>query len=80
MDSLLDQLRTFIAFRTVGSDITVKTHCLDWILQTFLSSSGLELLRGDVKGAPYLFLRHPDPALLWFGHTDVGAFFRGRRQ
>ncbi len=71
MSPLTDLLRTFIAFRTVGNDTVVKTQCLDWILREFLASSGLSLERGDIKGAPYLFLRHADPALLWFGHTDV---------
>lgn len=71
MSSIIDLLRTFIAFRSVGDDRAAKSACLDWIAATFLSASGLEIIRGDVKGAPYIFLRHPAPKLLWFGHTDV---------
>ncbi|NOS68217.1 MAG: M20/M25/M40 family metallo-hydrolase [Candidatus Peribacteraceae bacterium] len=71
MSALLDHLQTFIAFRTVGNDSATKAACLDWIETTFLSSSGLELVRGDVQGASYVFLRHPKPKMLWFGHTDV---------
>ncbi len=68
---MLDQLRTFISFRSVGKDTAAKTACLDWILKEFLSASGVTPVRGDVKGAPYIFLRHNHPKLLWFGHTDV---------
>src|SRR3989338_6524626 len=71
MPALLDHLQRFIAFRTVGNDPATKTACLEWIHSTFLSTSTLERVRGDVKGAPYLLLRHPKPALCWFGHTDV---------
>ena len=71
MSALIDHLRTFIAFRSVGQDVGEKKRCLDWTWKEFLSSSGLDPVRGDVKGSPYLILRHPDPQLLWFGHVDV---------
>ncbi len=71
MDVFLDLLKVFIAFRSVGTDSAEKSRCLDWILTTFLSSSGLTPIRGEVKGSPYVFLQHPQPKLLWFGHTDV---------
>lgn len=71
MSSLLRDLETFITFRTVGNDAATKAACLDWIQETFLSSSDRKLTRGEVKRAPYLFLRHPEAKFLWFGHTDV---------
>ncbi len=67
----MENLRTFIAFRTVGNDVATKKECLDWIWETFLQDSGVTPVRGDVKGAPYLFLPQKDAELLWFGHTDV---------
>lgn len=71
MSELLHHLKTLIAFKTVGADAASKSACLSWIEDTFLSSAGVQLQRGDVRGSPYLFLQHPDPKLLWFGHIDV---------
>ena len=67
----IDLLGTFIAHRTAGADGAAKSACLDWIQKEFLSLSDLDVARGDVDGAPYLLLRHPSPALLWFAHVDV---------
>ncbi len=71
MDSLAQLLRTIVSFRTVGNNVAEKKKCLAWIQETFLSRAGLPLITGDVKGSPYLFLKHPHPKLLWFGHADV---------
>ncbi len=71
MRELLDLLGTFISFRSVAPDAVTKSACLDWVLREFLSPSGIAPERGEVGGAPYIFLRHPQPKLFWFGHTDV---------
>ncbi len=68
---LLKHLTTFIAFKTVGSDTDVKRKCLDWIQENFFSDTHLPMYRGEVQGAPYLLLSHPQPSLMWFAHVDV---------
>ena len=68
-DELLQHLATIISFPTTKSE--EKQKCLQWIEREFLSDSGLPVTRGDVEGAPYLYVRHPSPKLLWFAHVDV---------
>lgn len=70
-EELLHLLRQFIAFRSMEGNSGAKIECLDWIEATFLRNCTLKRERGDVHGAPYLFLGHGDPALLLFAHIDV---------
>ncbi len=71
MTELQELLAAFIAFRSVGRDTTVKGDCMQWIRKTFLANAPVEPVTGEVNSSPYLLLLHPDPKLLWFGHTDV---------
>src|SRR5947209_7517943 len=71
MEELIAHLRTFVSFRSIGSDTTAKTECLDWIQTAFFCDVTLPIRRGEEVGAPYLFIEHPSPKLLWFGHIDV---------
>ncbi len=71
MNELLPLLGTLIGFRTVVPDNREKEKCLQWIEKNFLTQSGLPVMRGDVNGAPFILLTHPEPRLLWFAHIDV---------
>src|SRR3989338_4049558 len=71
MSQLLSALTTFIRFKTVGRDNETKSLSLDWVWNEFLSTSKTTPVRGEVQGAPYLFIPHPSPVMLWFGHVDV---------
>lgn len=70
---MLNYLRPFIAFRTIAGREDEKHQCLDWILETFLSKNDkrLTMKRGKVQRAPWLYLQHLNPRLLWFAHVDV---------
>lgn len=69
--SLVEYLRQFIAFRTVAPAETVKQQCLAWIAETFLRKAPEKIVHGEVEGAPYLSVPHPNTKLLWFAHIDV---------
>ncbi|MBI3618551.1 M20/M25/M40 family metallo-hydrolase [Candidatus Peregrinibacteria bacterium] len=68
---LLSLLEQFIAFPTVVGREDAKRECLDWIETGFFSHARAPPMRGEVRGAPYLSLPHPDARLLWFAHIDV---------
>ena len=72
-DQIIHLLTKFVAFRTIAGADKEKTECLDWIQQTILHDhpSSYEVKTGAVEDAPYLFLKHPDPMLLFFAHIDV---------
>ncbi len=70
-DDLLRHLTTFIAFRTTPENPGEKVACLEWVRSTFLKDVHLPIVEGDINDAPYLFVEHPDPQLLWFAHVDV---------
>jgi succinyl-diaminopimelate desuccinylase len=71
MDELITHLRTLIAFRSVEESAVSKVACLDWIQREFFRDAPFPITRATEAGAPYLFLEHPSPELLWFGHIDV---------
>jgi succinyl-diaminopimelate desuccinylase len=71
MEELIAHLRTIVSFRSVGADVHAKTECLNWIQSEFFRSVPFRIERGTEAGAPYLFIEHPSPELLWFGHIDV---------
>jgi len=70
-EELLRYLREFISFRTVAGNEAAKHECLDWTIGSFLQKTPHSLKRGDIKGAPYMVIQHPDPKLIWFAHFDV---------
>lgn len=72
LDSLLDNLQRFIAFRTTADKPDQIAECLDWLETEFLGTSDcLERKAGHVEGCPYLYYEHPEPRLLWLAHVDV---------
>lgn len=70
-EDLLRYLREFVAFRTVAGHETAKQECLDWMIGSFLQKTPHPLHRGDINGAPYMVIQHPQPKLIWFAHFDV---------
>ncbi len=70
-EEFLSYLEQFIAFKSVASQSDQKKQCLQWIEENFFHDVMLPVHRGEHQGAPYLFLAHPSPALLWFAHFDV---------
>lgn len=69
--SLIDHLSAFVAFRSIAGQEDEKYACLKWIEESFLQEKAKDIMSGNVRGAPYLLLNHPDPQLLWFAHIDV---------
>jgi succinyl-diaminopimelate desuccinylase len=80
-EEIISHLRQFVNFRTIEGAKEEKKKCLDWIDETFLCRRESRLfaaartresvLRGEIENAPYLFLPHPNPKLLFFAHIDV---------
>src|SRR3989338_11471486 len=70
-EDLLIYFREFVAFRTVAGHETAKQECLDWMIGSFLQKTPHPLHRGDINGAPYMVIQHPQPKLIWFAHFDV---------
>lgn len=74
-EEIITLLSEFVGFETVEGNEKGKKQCLDWILKTFLKTEGreqrAEIIPGTVEKAPYLYLKHPNPTLLFFAHIDV---------
>lgn len=70
-NDLIELLKTFVAFESVDGRKKEKEDVLTWAEKTFLSDTKYKMHRDEVSDAPYLFLEHPEPDLLWFAHVDV---------
>lgn len=67
----LKYLSQLISFKSTAESPAEKLKCLNWIQQNFFSKSKYPVIRGTEADAPYLYLKHPRPRLLWFAHIDV---------
>ena len=70
-DEITSLLAEYISFKSIAGENESKKDCLRWVQKTFMSETPYNVHTGDVDGAPYVFLEHPAPELIWFAHADV---------